>query len=199
MKISLRKHLHLSKKEKLTIFFRWFCYSVLLLLLFMLMCSGSFRKWQPILIIPLSVAVAMFEKEFSAAVFGLFCGLMLDTACGYLLGISSLWLMPFSLGISLLIMNLIRVNLLNHLWMTVVTSFVMAFMDYFFNYFIWGLPNNEIILYEYILPSYFSGIVLSPLIYLAVRFLHGKFTLKENRELENPLYDNDTEVLKEKV
>ena len=50
------------------------------------------RGWCPLLIIPLATAVAMFEGELAAGVFGVFCGLMLDMASGTLLGFSSMWL-----------------------------------------------------------------------------------------------------------
>jgi len=170
-------------------FLRWLCYFLLLLFFFMLMTGGFFRLWQPFFIIPLVIAVSMFEREFGSALFGAFCGLMLDTACGNLFGMSSVWLMPCALAASLLVMNLIRLNFINHMWMVTATCIIMAFMEYFFKYVIWDTPNSEIILMRYIIPSYLSAIILSPAVYFLTRVISAKFSEKDSGqflELEVP-------------
>ncbi|MDR2558025.1 MAG: plasminogen receptor (KT) [Oscillospiraceae bacterium] len=165
------------------IFFRWLCCFLVLLFFYMLMTGGFFRRWQPLLIIPLAIAVAMFEREVGSALFGAFCGLMIDTACGNLFGMSSVWLMPCALAASLLVMNLIRPNFVNHLWLVTVTCIIMAFMEYFFKYFIWGEPNSNVVLILYIIPSYLSAVVLSPAVYFLIRAIFVKLSEKENGQL----------------
>jgi CBS domain containing-hemolysin-like protein len=90
--------------------------------------------------------------------------------------------MPFALAASLLVMNLMRPNVINHLWMVTVTCIVMAFMEYFFKYAIWGEPNSDIILIMYIIPSYVSAIVLSPAVYLLVRSVSRRFSEKDSEQ-----------------
>lgn len=51
----------------------------------------------------------------------------------------------------------------------------MAFMDYFFNYFIWDIQNSMIIMTGYILPSYIMAIIFAPVVYLLVKTVNGKF------------------------
>ncbi|MDR2532415.1 MAG: hypothetical protein LBC82_06195 [Oscillospiraceae bacterium] len=162
---------------------RWLCYFFILLFFYMLMSGGFFPRWQPIFIIPFAIAVSMFEREFGSALFGAFCGLMIDTACGNLFGMSSVWLMPCALAASLLIMHLIRLNFINHLWMVTGTCLIMAFMEYFFNHLIWDKPNSDIILLMYIIPSYLSAILFSPAVYFLVRVVSVKFRDKENGQL----------------
>lgn len=169
-------------------FLRWFCYFLVLLFFYMVMSGGFFSRWQPLLIIPLAIAVSMFEREVGSALFGAFCGLMLDTACGNLFGMSSVWLMPCSLAVSLLVMNLMRENFVNHLWLVTITCIIMAFMEYFFKYFIWNEANSAIVLVIYIIPSYLAAIILSPGVYFLTRAISLKFSQKESgqlSELEN--------------
>lgn len=163
-------------------FLRRLFYFLILLFFFMVMSGGFFPRWQPFLIIPLAIAVSMFEREVGSALFGALCGLMIDTACGNLFGMSAIWLMPFALAASLLVMNLMRPNVINHLWMVTVTCIVMAFMEYFFKYAIWGEPNSDIILIMYIIPSYVSAIVLSPAVYLLVRSVSRRFSEKDSEQ-----------------
>jgi len=165
----------LAKKS----FLRWTCYILLLILFYMLMTGGFFSSWQPLLVIPLVLAVSMFEREFGSALFGAFCGLVLDVACGNLFGMSSIWLMPCALAVSLLIMHLMRPNFINHLWMVAVTCFIMAFMEYFFNHLIWDEPNSDIILTRYIIPSYSTAVLLSPAVYFIIRAISSRFREQE--------------------
>jgi rod shape-determining protein MreD len=164
-------------------FYRFLFYFLILLFFFMIMSGGFFTRWQPFLIIPLAIAVSMFEREVGSALFGAFCGLMIDTVCGNLFGMSAIWLMPCALAASLLVMNLMRPNIINHLWMVTVTCIIMAFMEYFFKYAIWGEPNSDIILVMYIIPSYVSAIVMSPLVYLLTRAVSSKFREKDSEQL----------------
>jgi hypothetical protein len=173
-------------------FLRWLCYFGITLFFYMLMTGGFFPRWQPLLIIPLAIAVAMFEREVGSALFGAFCGLMIDTACGNLFGMSSIWLMPCTLAVSLLVMNLIQPNFINHLWMVTVTCIIMAFMEFFFKYFIWDEPNSDIVLVVYIIPSYLAAIILSPAVYYLTRLISSRFSEKDNpQHLEIDNGDNN--------
>ena len=78
---------------KLRVFLRWTFYSALLLLFYLWETNPLFVRFSPLLIIPLATAVAMYEGELAAGVFGVVCGLMIDMASGTILGFSSLWLL----------------------------------------------------------------------------------------------------------
>jgi hypothetical protein len=185
---SLKRRRRADKK----VFLRWLFYFLILLFFYMLMSGGFFQRWQPILIIPFAMAVAMFEREFGSAVFGAFCGLMIDTACGNLFGMSSVWLMPAALAASLLVMNLIRLNFINHLWMVTVTCLIMAFMEYFFKHLIWDVPNSDVVLIMYIIPSYLSAVILSPAVYFLVKSVFSRFGDKERGQFSE-IEDSDND------
>ena len=199
MKYKINTAKALTRKAKMRIFLRWFFYALVLLFFYMIMSCGAFITWQPKLIIPLAISVAMFEREFSSSVFAVFCGFILDIAGGMLFGFTSVWLMPCALAASLLVVNWIRVNFVNQLWLSAVSCAIIGFMDYLFNYMIWDKPNSEIVLTGFILPSMISTVILSPAVYFLVKLIAGKFGEKENRELNEAVEDKEEEEVKVKV
>lgn len=165
-----------TPRQKRRNFIKWLLYSLVLLLLYVVMRAGFFSHWQPVLIIPLAVAVAMNESELSVSIFALFCGYLIDIACGFIFGFSVVWLMPVCVAASLLVKNLIRRNLLNFIAITVVAVFLQFSMDYLFNIAIWSIPGGEIILTTLILPTAISTVILSPSMYYLVKLLNKKLS-----------------------
>ena len=121
-----------SRKARLRCFFRWFLYSAVLLMFYLWEVAPLIRGWCPLLIIPLATAVAMFEGELAAGVFGVFCGLMLDMASGTLLGFSSMWLLISCPLISLLSRFWLKSNWLSHLVMNTAVCVIMCGLDFLF-------------------------------------------------------------------
>ncbi len=153
---------------------KWFLYSICILLLYALMCSGAFNLWQPFLIIPFAVSVSLYERELSSCVFALICGYLIDIACHFIFGFSAVWLMIVCLMTSLLSKNLIRVNIINFMWINMIAVLLEFFMDYLFNVLIWDIPNRDIILNNITFPSILSTILISPLIYLLVKCIYNR-------------------------
>jgi hypothetical protein len=164
---------------------RWLCYSGVLIFLYMIMVSGLFRGWQPILIIPLAIAVAMRERELYGAIFGAFCGLVIDIAYSRLFGFTGIWLLPGCLTATLLVSHLIKVNLLNFLWINTGVCTIMAVTDYFFRYVIWRAEGAEYVLTDFIIPAYLTAVIMSPLMYFAVKGISNKFSLYEQITLSS--------------
>ncbi|MCL1904043.1 MAG: hypothetical protein FWF94_06485 [Oscillospiraceae bacterium] len=164
------------KKERFRIFMRWFFYSVALLLFYMFMAGGFFGRWQPVLIIPLAVAVAMREQELPASIFGAVCGLIIDIACGNLFGFSGIWLLPGCLAASLLVSHLIKINFLNFMWVNATVCAIMTLTEYFFGYVMWDVSNARLALFGFIIPAHLSAIILSPLIYFGIKYISTKLS-----------------------
>ena len=184
----------LVRSDRNRTFVRWGLYSFILLFLYTVMAGvsgGFFGSWQPLLIIPLAVAVAMHESELNSAIFAALCGLVIDIACGRLFGFSGVWLMPGCVGAALLVSHLIKANLLNFFWVNAVVCALMAFADYFFRYVLWNVNNAHFILWEYILPVHLSAVAFSPLLFLAVRKISHSLSPYERY---NPIDDNNSEV-----
>ncbi|MCL2755131.1 MAG: hypothetical protein FWD35_05395 [Oscillospiraceae bacterium] len=183
MKFKLRR----ANSFRVHFSFKWLCYCGILLLLYMLMVGGGGNsqgaaQWQPILLIALAMAVAMREcnNELAVCVFGAVCGLVIDIASANLFGFSGIWLLPGCLTVSLLSSHLIKANLLNYIWLNALMCAVMAAADYFFNYALWDTAGHNFILTDFIIPAYLATIVFSPLLYLAVRGISRRFTLRES-------------------
>jgi hypothetical protein len=183
-----------TRNNRFRIFMRWFFYSLVLLIFYMIMSGGFFRGWQPILIIPLAIAVAMRENELSASVFGAMCGLVIDIACGRLFGFSGIWLLPGCLAAALLVSHLIKVNLLNFLWLNAVVCAFMALTDYFFGYVLWNVSNARIILGGFIIPAHLSAVILSPLVYFAVKLISVKLSPFERIRLSLQTSHGDDDI-----
>lgn len=172
-----------TRKMKIRIFLRWFFYALALVLLYSLMSSGTFGVWQPFMIISFALGVAIHEHEFSSSIFGIFCGFMLDIAMGTLFGFFAVLLMPFCFLVSLLARNLIRVNLVNHLISTVITTLFSFFMYYLFNYVIWNVSSREIVITSVLLPSFIATVITAPLMYLLSKLIWRKLTLDDSSDL----------------
>lgn len=135
---------------------------------YVVMRIGVFGIWQPVFIIPLAVSYAMYHDELAACVFALFGGYMIDIAYGFTFGFSAVWLMAVCVGASVLVRNLIRVNIINFVIITVVAVLIEFSMDYLFNVVIWNIPRGDIILTSSIIPTAIATAVTSPLIFLLV-------------------------------
>ena len=176
MKYRILMNEALTPRQKRRNLLKWLLYSFTLLILYVVMRAGVFSSWQPVLIIPLAVAVAVNESELSAGVFALFCGYLVDIACGFIFGFSVIWLMPVCVAASLLVKNLIRLNLFNYILITIVAVFLQFSMDYLFNIVIWSIPGGNTIFTSLILPSAVSTIILSPAMYYIVKYFNKKLS-----------------------
>lgn len=191
MKFRIIKLGAMDRKLMAKVFFRWFLYVLLMILFYAVQCTLPFIKWQPMLLIPLAVAVSMFESECSSAIFGCICGFMIDLAGGGLFGFTSIWLMPCCLMVTLLIVNLIHQNIFNFLWMSLAACIIVNLMEVFFKYVIWRQEHVEIVITNYMLPSVIAGMIISPLIYLIVRKISTKLGYERTeQDLVNSFEEN---------
>lgn len=174
MKYNIISNRTLTRRQKKRSFLKWTIYAAVLLFLYCLMCSSYFSSWQPVLIIPFALAVSMYEREFQATVFSAICGLFVDMACGYLFGFSSVWLMICCLTTSLLVMNLIKLNLVNYVIICAATTVIYSFMNFMFNYFLWFDTGKDVIFFNYILPPAIAQVIMSPIFYFLVRLISSK-------------------------
>ncbi len=171
MKFRINTRDEMSRSEKRYRAAKWLIYTLLLLMCTVIMRSGVFGNWQPVLLIPLAVAVSMYEDELSSCIFALFCGYMTDIGFGFLFGFSAVWLMAVCVLSSLLVRNLIRVNLINFCIISAAAVMLEFSMDYFFNVFLWNIPKGEIILMRSILPTAIATMIVSPALYFLTRLV----------------------------
>ncbi|HBH94125.1 MAG TPA: rod shape-determining protein MreD [Ruminococcaceae bacterium] len=189
MRYKINSAVAYTRKMKTKIFFRWFFYFLALFILYSIMSCGIFELWQPYFIISLAIAVSMREQEFASSIFGIICGFMLDISVGTLFGFYAVWLMPCCFLTSLLVKNLIKVNFLNHIIFTAVTTLFSFSMFFLFNYVIWNTPGREIIVTKILLPSFIATFVSAPLIYFIVKPIARKLGLEDNVDLNEAMED----------
>ncbi len=182
-----------TRRARLRGFLRWLCYSLVLLLFYLWEVAPLIRGWCPLLIIPLATAVAMFEGEFAAGVFGVFCGFMLDIASGTLIGFSSLWLLTACPAISLLGQFWLKRNWVTHLVMNTITVILICGLDFLFLHWVWERELSGISFMYSLLPAYLWAIALSLPVYLLIRFISMSFRPKEERRLEEAVADSSDE------
>lgn len=180
MRYKINSPIAYTRKMKTMVFLRWLFYSLALAAAYSVMSCGIFGLWQPYVIISLAIGVSMREQEFSSAVFGIICGFMLDISLGTLFGFFAVLLMPCCLFTSLLSRNLIKVNFLNHAMCTGVSTMLLFFFHYLFNFFIWSKEGREIVLLQILIPSFFATVLTAPLLYFLTKLIANKLGLADS-------------------
>ena len=188
MRFSISSREELSRTEKRYRVIKWATLSLLMIVFYVMMRAGIFGLWQPVFIIPLCAAVSMHEDELSSCIFALFCGFMIDMASGYVFGFSAIWLMAVSVISSLLVRNLIRVNLVNFCIVAAAAIFIEYSMDYLFNIMIWNTPKGEVILVSSIIPTAAATMVMSPAVYYLVKSIETRLAPESMNTID---YDDD--------
>lgn len=173
-----------SRKATLRVILRWALYSAALLIMFVFLCNPVIRGWCPLAIIPLAVAVAMFEGDLAAGIFGAVCGLMLDIASGTTAGFYAIWLLCACPVISLLSRFWIKVNIASHFVLNAAVSVIVAVLDVVFLHWVWEGSQFTISFVSAILPAYGGSILLAAPVYLLVAFIVKKLRPDEKRKLE---------------
>ncbi|MCI7691950.1 MAG: hypothetical protein MSR67_06135 [Oscillospiraceae bacterium] len=174
-----------SRKATLRVILRWALYSAALLVMFVFLRNPVIRGWCPLAIIPLAVAVAMFEGDLAAGIFGAVCGLMLDIASGTTAGFYAIWLLCACPVISLLSRFWIKVNIASHFVLNAAVSVIVAVLDVVFLHWVWEGSQFGISFVSAILPAYGGSILLAAPVYLLVAFIVKKLRPDEKRKLED--------------
>lgn len=188
-----------SRKMMLRGFLRWLLYAAVLLLFYLFECNPIIRGYCPLLMIPLATAVAMYEGDLAAGVFGTFCGLMLDMANGItVVGFSALWLLCACPFISLLARFWIKATFISHFIVNSAVSVIMGAMDFLFLHWMWEGAESMISFTGVVLPSYGGAVLFSIPIYFLVTFIVNKLRPKEQRRLEESAQSAEESEYKEK-
>lgn len=171
-----------SKQEKRRTVIKWMIYSLMIALAYVLMTTihGSFPT--PLLLMAIPICISAWESEMTSAVTGGVCGLMLDSACGKLIGFNGIIVMCMCMVISLLFIHYLRKNLLNILLIGAAALLLHSGLDFLFFYAIWGESGK--IYSSIMLPSMIATMVSIGLIYEFVKLLANRFGLIEEYYLE---------------
>lgn len=116
---------------------KWLLYALLLLACAAAQTTpGLFTIGQakPIYLLPLCLAVASVEDEFSGALFGMACGLMWDYTAGRTVGLLALALMILCFAMSVAVQLYLQCTIINFVIISSAVTLALLSMDFLFFY-----------------------------------------------------------------
>lgn len=120
---------------------------------------------RPLLLIPLTVYVAMFEGPVTGGVFGAVAGVLWGIFSQRLLGFDALLLLALGCICGLLVRMLLRNNLLTALLLGTGGTLAVSLIDWFFFTAIWTGSDSLYVLGCLVLPDVLYTVVLGPALY----------------------------------
>lgn len=157
---------------------RYAVYAALMLALYVMQTTPAFLTFfgiKPNLVFPAAVVIAMLEGEFTGGLYGALAGVLCDTSAITLFGFNAIIALLACVLIGLAFIYLLRVTVLNFVWVLTSVLLVRALLDFLFNYVMWGYPGISILLTQRILPSVAYSVAVAPLVYYLYRWLAHKF------------------------
>ena len=164
---------------------KWILFALLLAVCFLVQTAGSTVK--PLLLIPAALCIAAHTGEIPAMAVGVISGLLLDLACGKLLGYNAIWLVVCCVTVSLLHSYLLQEKLVNMILLCAVCTAVQGSLDYVFYYAIWGYEDVSLVYRHVMLPSGIMTMVALLPIYLLVRSIARRCASRRTHELEKTI------------
>lgn len=131
-----------------------------------------------ILLIPLTICIAMFEREFAGIFFGLLSGVMIDSFSSQSVVFNSLFFTVIGFTAGALITYLMRNNLLCATIMTAVASVFYSTLSFVVYSAFDPIENHFIFFLRYYLSSAIFTVLMTPVYYIIVRAIFKEF--KEN-------------------
>lgn len=127
-----------------------------------------------VLLIPLTVCVAMFEREFAGMFFGLFAGAMLDAFSSDSTVFNSIIFTVIGFTAGALITYVMRNNLVCAAILTLGYSVIYTTLNFIFYYAFNGLEKPVAIYFRYYFVSAIYTVIFTPLFYLIIREIYKK-------------------------
>lgn len=128
------------------------------------------------LCIPFCVAIAMFEREVPAAIFGAVAGALWDVSSG-VDGFNTFVLMTLCAVCSLLISHLMRNNLITAL--VLGAGSVLAYEIIYIAVRFWGAGSPVRQIFTFYLPSLIVTSVFIPFCYFIIKFVYNSYKVAE--------------------
>lgn len=164
---------------------RWTLYVLLIFAASILTDTGHGVK--PIYFIPLCVCICMNEGEYTSAVLGGICGLLLDQATGKIFGYSSVIFIVICVGTTILFRHLLFQNALNVMLISAVFTAIYEMLDYFFYYAMWDYEGSGYVFSDIAIPCILYTIIISPVVYLIIKPIIKKFYPQKAKTIEQAM------------
>ncbi len=160
--------------------FKWGCYALLGLLCTVLQSVPGlfqFGAAKPLWLLPLALAVSVFEGEFAGPVFGAVCGLMWDWLAGRTVGMLALELMLLCFAVSVVVQLYFKNSALNFAVIATAAALLVLTLDWLFFYYMPGYAGAAGRWLWFVLPTAVLSIPVCFPLFWAVRRTHEKFKI----------------------
>ncbi|MBR4224247.1 MAG: hypothetical protein IKR73_05505 [Oscillospiraceae bacterium] len=164
-----------ARKERSHMIIRVLIFVFLMIFSYILMLTVSSTAALPSMLIPCAICFAMREQPMAAAVYGMVCGLFLDSAYNMLPGLSAVILMWTSMMCSLLVNNVLRKNIFNFICMDAVACFLHGGLHYVLYYYVWGYDPDKQILFRIFLPEFIVSNIAGIVLYILTGIITRRF------------------------
>jgi|GEM_PF-291894 len=174
------------RKRQMIRVLKWVIYIVLMMITFVIMGTPGLmlvNGWKPLLLIPLTVSVAMFEGELAGGIYAIVSGIFWGTVSDTFLGFHALFLYILCVSCGLMIKFYFKSHVLSALMLSGVSTVIFCLADFFFNYAMWGYVGREALFIKQYIPIMVYTILVSPVFYFLVKLVHTKVRAKQADEI----------------
>lgn len=161
-----------QRERRIRMAAKWACYIGLLILAATLQTMPGLLTVggaKPLFILPLCMAVALFEEEHSGALFGAVGGLLWDYTAGRTAGLLALGLLTLCFAAALVEQLYLQNKLSNYVMLTAAATFITLNCDFLFFYAMREYPGGGAYYVSTLLPTLVFTAVLCPAAFCAVR------------------------------
>lgn len=168
------------RKRSRSQLFKWGCYVLLMLLCAVLQTTPGlfqFGEAKPLWLLPLALAVAVFEGEFAGALFGVVCGLMWDYTAGRTVGMLALELMALCFLLSAVMQLYFKASVPNFLLLGGACALLVLTLDWLFFYYMPGYSGAASRWLWFVLPTAVLSVPVCFPLFGVVRRIHEEFKI----------------------
>lgn len=159
---------------------KWGCYVLALFVCAALQTTpGLFRLGQakPLLVLPLCLAVAVFEGEFAGALLGAVGGLLWDYAAGRTVGMLALELLLLCFAVSAVMQLYFKNSAANFALIASAAALLVLTLDWLFFYYMPGYSGAASRWLWFVLPTAALSVPVCFPLFGAVRRIHEEFKI----------------------
>ena len=168
------------RKRTVRMISKWIFYLLAFILCAVLQTTPGFLTIggvKPVLILPLCLAVALFEGEYAGALFGAFGGLVWDMLAGRVIGFFAFGVMLCCFVVSVLAQLFLKENSTNFILMSAAAMLFITGYDFLFGYIMPGYSGVIPHYIRVILPMIVFTSAVSPAIFMLVKKIYKKFII----------------------
>ncbi len=162
----------MRKKPAFQTGLRWLLYLLMLFFAAAVQTQGwlAIGQVRPILLIPVCLAVTVYEGEFAGALFGAVGGLLWEALSGRVAGILAVQLLIICFFVSLLCRLYLRNTVFNFICLTGLSCLLVLTVDFLLFYYLDGYHSPFVYYTTVLLPAcIYTGILSFPFRFLAQR------------------------------